>query len=99
MHEMNSLTEFTDRTVFQAYRSEKFLDLVNSTEDVRREKLGRFNPPYAKFFSRSHDAGIRVYDQSGNVIETHEHKGGFKEWRVFIATGAPDVAKWQTQRT
>jgi hypothetical protein len=34
----------------------------------------------AKFFSRSHDAVIRVYDGAGNVIETHEHKGDFKEW-------------------
>jgi hypothetical protein len=34
---------------------------------------------YAKFFSRSHDAVIRVYDESGNVIETHERKGEFKE--------------------
>jgi hypothetical protein len=33
---------------------------------------------YAKFRSRSHDAVIRVYD-AGNVIETHEHKGDFKE--------------------
>jgi hypothetical protein len=32
---------------------------------------------YAKFFSRSHDAVIRVYDQE-NVIETHEHKGDFQ---------------------
>jgi hypothetical protein len=22
----------------------------------------------------------RVYDAGGNVIETHEHKGDFKEW-------------------
>ena len=35
---------------------------------------------YAKFFSRSHDAVIRVYDGAGNVIETHEHEGDFKEW-------------------
>ena len=35
---------------------------------------------YAKFFSRSHDAVIRVYDEAGNVIETHEHTGDFKEW-------------------
>jgi hypothetical protein len=28
---------------------------------------------YAKFYSRSHDAVIRVYDESGNVIETDEH--------------------------
>ena len=33
----------------------------------------------AKFFSRSHDDVIRVYDAAGNVIETHEHKGDFRE--------------------
>ncbi|PYJ50416.1 MAG: hypothetical protein DME83_09565 [Verrucomicrobia bacterium] len=32
---------------------------------------------YAKFYSRSHDAVIRVYDEAGNVIETHEHAGDF----------------------
>jgi hypothetical protein len=35
---------------------------------------------YAKHRSRSHDAVIRVYDDAGNVIETHDHKGDFKEW-------------------
>jgi hypothetical protein len=35
---------------------------------------------YAKHSSRSHDAVIRVYDDAGNVIETHEHKGDFIEW-------------------
>jgi len=35
---------------------------------------------YAKNRSRSHDAVIRVYDDAGDVIETHEHKGDFKEW-------------------
>ncbi len=35
---------------------------------------------YAKFFSRSHDAVIHVYDETGNVIETHDHAGDFKEW-------------------
>ena len=35
---------------------------------------------YAMHSSRSHDAVIRVYDDAGNVIETHEHRGQFKEW-------------------
>jgi hypothetical protein len=35
---------------------------------------------YAKHRSRSHDAVIRVFDESGTVIETHEHAGNFKEW-------------------
>jgi hypothetical protein len=37
----------------------------------------------AKFFSRSRDAVIRVYDEAGNVIETHEHAGEFKEWQAL----------------
>ena len=32
------------------------------------------------FCGRSYDAVIRVYDDAGNVIEMHEHKGDFKEW-------------------
>jgi hypothetical protein len=35
---------------------------------------------YAEHRSRSHDAVIRVYDESGNVIQTHEHAGDFKDW-------------------
>ena len=35
---------------------------------------------YAQFYSRSHGAVIRAYDEAGNVIETHEYKGDFKEW-------------------
>jgi hypothetical protein len=35
---------------------------------------------YAKFFSLLHDAVVRVYDEAGTVIETHEHAGDFKEW-------------------
>ncbi len=35
---------------------------------------------YAKFYSRPHDAMIRVIRYSGNVIATHEQSGEFKEW-------------------
>jgi len=28
----------------------------------------------------SHDAVIRVFDETGNEIETHEHAGEFREW-------------------
>ena len=34
---------------------------------------------YAKFYSRSHHAVVRVFDQAGAVVETHEHAGDFKE--------------------
>jgi len=29
-------------------------------------------------FSAADDAVVRVYDETGNVIETHEHAGEFK---------------------
>jgi hypothetical protein len=35
---------------------------------------------YAMHSSGSHHAVICVYDDGGNVIETHEHRGDFKEW-------------------
>jgi hypothetical protein len=31
-------------------------------------------------YAASHDAMVRVYDEAGNVIETHEHAGELKEW-------------------
>ncbi len=34
---------------------------------------------YAKFYSRSHNAVIRVYNEAGNVIATHEQAGNFRE--------------------
>jgi hypothetical protein len=34
---------------------------------------------YAKSRSRSHEAIICVYAESGTVIQTHEHKGDFRE--------------------
>ena len=35
---------------------------------------------YAMHYSRSADAVIHVYDEAGNVIQTHKHRGDFKEW-------------------
>jgi hypothetical protein len=34
---------------------------------------------YVKFYSRSHPVIIRVFDESGAVIETHELAGDFRE--------------------
>jgi len=33
-----------------------------------------------KVYGPCDDAVIRVYDDAGKVIETHQHAGGFKEW-------------------
>ena len=35
---------------------------------------------YAQCYSRSHGAVIGVYDDAGNVIQTHKHTGDFKDW-------------------
>jgi len=36
-------------------------------------------PTTGRSDASSHDAVIRVYDDASNLIETHEHKGDFKE--------------------
>ncbi len=41
---------------------------------------------YANFRSRSHDAVIRVFDEAGNVTETHEHAGGLQGLVSLVAT-------------
>jgi hypothetical protein len=53
---------------------------------VRRPRLSIRGRTFVAFLgptigegSRSHDAVIRVYDATGNVIETHEHVGDFRE--------------------
>ena len=63
----------------------RIVDLISDVLPFGRLLYGEPNAisnaiDYAKFYSRSHDAMIRVYDAAGNVIETHEHKGDFKEW-------------------
>jgi hypothetical protein len=34
---------------------------------------------YARFYSRSHAAVLRVNQEAGNVIETHEQAGEFRQ--------------------
>jgi len=59
-------------------------DLISDALPFRRLWYGEPNAVTnavgdAKFFSRSHHAVIRVYDAAGNVIDTNEHAGDFKE--------------------
>jgi hypothetical protein len=60
-------------------RDRALLANQNKAELLRSHRQSRDAIGYAKFRSRSHHALIRVYDETGNVIETHEHKGDFKE--------------------
>ena len=56
------------------------VDLISKALPFGRLWYGDPNTiSYGKFYSRSHHAAIRVYDEAGTVIETHEHKGEFKE--------------------
>jgi hypothetical protein len=65
-------------------KDKRGVDLISDALPFGRLRYGQPNAAtnavdYAKFRSRSRRAVIRVYDQAGNVIETHEHKGDFKE--------------------
>src|SRR6516165_1093682 len=56
--------------------------LSNAKSGFKRLRYGEPNAignanGYAEDYSRSHDAVIRVYDDAGNLIETHEHTGDF----------------------
>ena len=67
------------------------VDLISDVLPFGRLWYGEPDPisnaiGFAKFYSRSNDAVIRVYDEAGNVIETHEHKGDFKEPEFFLAS-------------
>jgi hypothetical protein len=62
----------------------KHFDLISDTLPFGRLWYGEPDAinnaiDYAKLCSRSHGAVIRVYHEAGNVIETHQHKGEFKE--------------------
>ena len=61
-------------------KDKRGVDLISDALPFGRLWCGEANATgYAKFYSRSHYAVIRVYDEAGNVIETHEHAGEFKE--------------------
>ena len=44
---------------------------------------------YAMHSSRSHNAVIRVYDEAGNVIETHEHTGDSESRKGRLSSRVP----------
>jgi hypothetical protein len=61
-------------------KNHRGVDLISDVLPFDRLWYGEPNAVgYAQHRSRSQNAVIRVYDQSGNMIETHAHKGDFKE--------------------
>jgi hypothetical protein len=61
-------------------RDKRGVDLISDALPFRRLWYDGPNAvSNAMHRSRSHPAVIRVYDEAGNVIGTHEHAGDFKE--------------------
>jgi hypothetical protein len=56
---------------------------VNQTRGFHACQFCDFGPAVADSGERSHDAVIRVYNEAGNVIETHKHKGISKSGEFF----------------
>jgi hypothetical protein len=66
-------------------KDQRGVDLISDVLLFGRLWYGELNAisnaiGYAKFYSRSHRAVIRVYDEAGNVIERREYAGEIKEW-------------------
>jgi len=63
-------------------KDKRGFDLISDALPFGRLRYGKVDDAigYAQHCSRSHHAVIRVYDKSGNVIQTLDHKGDFKEW-------------------
>jgi hypothetical protein len=77
--------ECRDRCEVRPRKDKRGIDLISDVLPFGRLWYGEPNAisnaiGYAEHRSRSHDAVIRVYDAAGNMIETHEHAGDFKEW-------------------
>jgi hypothetical protein len=64
-----------DHTSGVLHKARDFLPVVPVRGETWQRPEG-----YPKHRSRSHDTVIRVFDEAGNVIETHEHRADFKEW-------------------
>jgi len=49
---------------------------------TRRKSLIKFFQPVQLFYTHNalNEAVIRIYDEAGNVIETHEQTVEFNEW-------------------
>ena len=79
-----SITIVFERIMLRDIRAIQMWQAQEHLRIQRRRQLRTHGNSYtdrnvAAHYSRSHDAVIRVYDKAGNVIETHQHAGDFKE--------------------
>jgi len=87
---VNKHEECDDATAKQNFQMTGHAFQFSHTRNVKpphifcREKHGAIaatnRTSYGMQYSRSHNALIRVYGAAGNVIETYQHKGDFKEF-------------------
>jgi hypothetical protein len=59
--------------MLQIARARSELDMIPPSDCALVLRVKRFS-------SRSQECCDSVYDEAGNVIETQEHKGDFREW-------------------
>jgi hypothetical protein len=81
----DAVTSSQDIYEVRPLKDKRGVDLISDALPFARLWYGQPNAVrnatgYAQFYSRSHGALIRVYDDVGNVIEMHEHAGEFKEF-------------------
>ena len=81
---MNASASHTIQHVYEIRprKDRRGFDLISEALPFGRLWYGEVNHAvgYAQFYSRSHATVIGVYDDAGNMIETHEHAGEFREW-------------------
>jgi hypothetical protein len=85
------------------HQDKRGVDLISETLPFGRLWYGESNAisnaiKYAKFFSRSHDAVTRVYDDAGDVIGTHEQACDFKGVVTKSCLWISERMKWRTRR-
>jgi hypothetical protein len=79
-------------------KDHRYVDLISDTLPFGRlwYEDASAAVDYAKHNSPSDDAVIRVYDEAGNVIETHEHAASSKTNNGFLACLRDYLARLET---
>jgi hypothetical protein len=79
---LNSSNSFNSSPRRKAFFGNKFAPVQRFRYRRRRCNPARSGQSFSGLWGGaspwSHHAVIRVYDEAGNVIETHEHAGDFK---------------------